>query len=113
MTPEAVRVEVLWWSGCPSWEQAIELVREEVEAAGIDPSGFDVREVSTPEQALEERFPGSPTIRVGGEDIQAPGDNPVGLTCRVYRRSDGRVSPLPDRAVVRDAIARAQHEGPR
>jgi hypothetical protein len=34
-----------------------------------------------------------------------PTDEPAGLTCRVYRRRDGRVSPLPDRADVRDALA--------
>ena len=103
----AVRVEVLWWSGCPSWEEAIDLVREEAEAAGLDPAGLELREVATPEQAQAERFPGSPTIRVAGDDIEPPGENPVGLTCRVYRRPDGRVSPLPDRADVRAAIARA------
>jgi hypothetical protein len=103
----AVRVEVLWWSGCPSWEQAIELVREEAEAAGLDPAALEVREITTPEQAQAERFVGSPTVRVAGEDIQSPGEDPVGLTCRVYRRPDGRVSPLPDRADVRAAIARA------
>ena len=50
---------------------------------------------------------GSPTIRVNGRDLQPPGDEPVGLTCRVYRLRDGRISPLPDRAEVREALAGA------
>jgi hypothetical protein len=103
----APQVEVLWWSGCPSWEQAIELVREEIAGAGLDPGALELREVATEAEAVRERFPGSPTVRVDGHDIEPSGENPVGLTCRVYRRPDGRVSPLPDRADVREAIARA------
>ena len=32
---------------------------------------------------------------------------PSGLTCRVYRRRDGRISPLPDREDIREALRRA------
>ncbi len=111
--PPAVRVELLWWSGCPSADGAIELVREEMGAAGIDPERLEVRELTTEAQALDESFPGSPTIRVDGVDLQPPGEEPVGLTCRVYRRRDGRVSPLPDRGDVREALERALEGRPR
>ena len=53
-------------------------------------------------------FPGSPTIRIDGEDIDPPpGDEPIGLTCRVYRLRDGRFSPTPDPAVLRAALENA------
>ena len=58
-------------------------------------------------EAEREQFVGSPTIRIDGRDVQPPGSDPVGLTCRVYRRPDGRISALPDRADVREALARA------
>src|SRR5208282_662699 len=50
----------------------------------------------TGEQARRLRFPGSPTLRVNGADLieQAP-DDIIGLTCRLYRLSDGRPSPTP------------------
>ena len=98
------RVELLWWSGCPSWEEAIELVREEMAAAGLEPAALEVREVRTDEEAERERFVGSPTVRVGGRDIVDPGDEPPSLSCRVYRLRDGRISALPDREDVRDAL---------
>lgn len=104
MTAAEPRVELLWWAGCPSWEQAIELVREEMAAAGLHPERLEVREVPSDAGAERERFVGSPTIRVNGHDVQDPGEEPTGLTCRVYRLRDGRVSPLPDRADVRDAL---------
>jgi hypothetical protein len=100
-------VELLWWEDCPSWERALGDLREEMGAAGLDPDGVDVREVRTDEDAERESFVGSPTIRIDGRDIQPPGEEPAGLACRVYRLRDGRISPLPDRADVRDALQSA------
>jgi hypothetical protein len=100
------KVELLWWRECPSWERALAGLRDEMEAAGLDPESIDVREIDTAEAAEREEFVGSPTIRVNGEDIQPPGgDQPVGLSCRVYRHRDGRISPLPDPTDVREALA--------
>jgi hypothetical protein len=103
---ETPRIELLWWSGCPSWERALSELRAEAASLGIDPDAIGVREVATGQDAEREGFVGSPTIRIDGRDVQ-PTEEPAGLTCRVYRLRDGRVSPLPDRADVRDALARA------
>ena len=105
MTP---RVEFLWWRECPSWERALSDLREAMEASGLDPGSLVLSEIDTEDLASSEAFVGSPTIRIDGEDISPPGDEePVGLNCRVYRRRDGRVSPLPDPEDVREALARA------
>lgn len=104
-------VQLLWWRGCPSWEEALAIVREEMNAAGIDPSSLDLREIRTDRDAELEGFVGSPTIRVDGSDVDPPRDQPIGLTCRVYRLRDGRISPLPDRELVRTALERAGDEG--
>jgi 8-oxo-dGTP pyrophosphatase MutT (NUDIX family) len=91
------RVELLWWRECPSWERALAMLREAMEAAGLDQKSVDVREVDTDALAEREDFVGSPTIRVNGRDVQPPvAGEPTGLACRVYRRRDGRTSPLPD-----------------
>jgi hypothetical protein len=105
--PRSPAVELLWWSGCPSWEEALAILREEMQGAGIDPSTLSVREVRTDGDAELEQFVGSPTIRVDGGDIDPPRGEPIGLTCRVYRLGDGRISPLPDRARLREALERA------
>jgi hypothetical protein len=104
------RVELLWWRECPSWEEALEVVREEMDAVGIDPEELRVREIRTDREAELESFVGSPTIRVNGLDLDPPGDEPIGLTCRVYRLRDGRISPLPDRAELREALVSAMAE---
>ena len=101
---EAPQVELLWWRGCPSTAEAIELVRAEMRDAGIDPMALRVREICDDREAEAAAFPGSPTVRVDGRDVQEPDGEPGGLTCRVYRLRDGRISPLPDRADVREAL---------
>jgi hypothetical protein len=100
-------VEFLWWEGCPSWPRALEMLREAMEATGLDPDLIELNEIETDADAERESFPGSPTIRIDGEDIQPPGDNPIGLSCRVYRRPDGRSSPLPDRGELERVLRSA------
>ena len=104
-----MRVELLWWEGCPSTEKTLEDLREAMTALGLDPSAVELREVPTDEAAAEASFVGSPTIRIDGRDIQPPADEPAALTCRVYRLRDGRYSPTPDPDDVRDALKEAVH----
>jgi hypothetical protein len=104
------RVEFLWWEGCPSHEQALAELRDAMSQAGLEPASVDVRHVDTEDEAARERFPGSPTIRIDGRDVQ-PTDEPAGLTCRIYRLRDGRVSPTPDPADLRDALMSATKAG--
>ena len=99
-------VELLWWDGCPSWQEALEQLREAMRESGFDPERIDVRHVDSDAEADRLGFVGSPTVLIDGEDIAPPGDEPTGLTCRIYRLRDGRVSPLPDPADLREALAR-------
>jgi hypothetical protein len=86
------------------------MLREEMREAGFDPTELKVTEIETADDADRTEFPGSPTIRIDGADFQPPGpDEPRGLTCRVYRQRDGRVSPLPDRDDLREALAKARN----
>jgi hypothetical protein len=105
------RVEFLWWEGCASHERALAELRDAMAAAGLDPGAVEVRHVPTEEDARLHAFVGSPTIRIDGRDLQPPEDEPVGLTCRVYTLRDGRVSPTPDPADLRDALTSATKAG--
>ena len=100
-------VEVLWWEGCPSTEKALAAVRDVLADEGLDPDAVVLREVRTDDDARRERFVGSPTIRIGGIEVAPAEREPSGLTCRVYRLRDGRMSPIPDREDIREAIRRA------
>ena len=94
-----MEVELLYWDGCPSHPEALALLREAL-GEGVP---VTVREIVDEEQAAQERFPGSPTIRVDGADL-FPIDDPPGLSCRVYRLADGRYSPTPDPTELRERL---------
>ena len=87
-----MKVELLWWEGCPSHPEALEDLERVLREEGVD-AEVDLVEVESDDQAHRERFPGSPTIRLDGEDAIAPPEGePFSLTCRVYRLRDGRIS---------------------
>jgi hypothetical protein len=100
-------VEVFYWEGCPSLPETLAELDRVLREEGLDMT-VELVEVLTDEQAREERFPGSPTIRINGEDIVTPADDePFSLTCRVYRTRDGRISAVPDPEDLREAVRRA------
>jgi hypothetical protein len=102
-----MKVELLWWEGCPSHPETLADLKRVLRDEGVD-ADVDLVEVADDEQARRERFPGSPTIRIDGADAIAPADGePFSLTCRVYRLRDGRVSPTPDPEDLREAVRRA------
>ena len=105
-----MKIEMLFWEGCQSHPEALELLQDVLRERGIE-EPIELREVFTLEDAVEHGFPGSPTIRIDGRDPfpSAPGD-PRGLTCRVYRLRDGRVSPVPDPADLRETLRRLKED---
>ncbi len=93
-----MRIDLLYFEGCPSWQAALENLRA---AAGDTP--IHVIRVSTVEQAQVERFCGSPTIRANGVDIFPVDDPAYGLACRVYHTPAGP-SGVPTVEMIRAAL---------
>ena len=97
-------IELLYWEGCPSYPEARELLEDVLAARGVD-AGIRMTHVATDAQAEELRFPGSPTIRIDGRDVDSRGAaSPPALTCRIYYLPDGRVSPIPSREELEAAL---------
>ena len=90
-----MRVELLYFGGCPSWQVADERLAAALRALGRVDVVVERRRVETPEQAEEANFSGSPTIRIDGTDPFATGEEQVGLACRVYDTATG-LSGSPD-----------------
>jgi hypothetical protein len=101
-----MQIELLYWDGCPSHPEALELLEETLRCHGVA-ADVEVREVVTEADAAALRFPGSPTIRIDGCDVDPAGaDSPPALTCRIYRTPDG-VSPVPTRQQLEEAVIAA------
>ncbi len=83
-----MRIELLYFDGCPSWQAALENLHTALAKAGIDDPVELVR-VESDEEALRQRFQGSPTIRVDGLDLFPAGHDSYALGCRVYQTPEG------------------------
>jgi hypothetical protein len=102
-----LRVSFLYYEDCPSHESALERLRQVLTDEGID-AEVEVVKVETDAEAAQWRFVGSPTILVEGRDIDPPPSNAqYALTCRAYRREDGRISPLPPPELIRRSLRAA------
>lgn len=105
-TPEVNTLTVLGWSGCPTTHRTEEWVREACREAGLEPPAMVVEYIETQAEAEEARFIGSPTFVWRGADLFPEPDEIPALGCRIYRRPDGRISPLPDPAEFAGVLRR-------
>ena len=99
-----MKIELFYWDGCPSYPEAHELLRSVLDERGIGDE-IELREVTSNEEAQELGFPGSPTIRIDGRDVDPAGASaPPSLSCRIYHLPGGRVSPVPSREQLEEAL---------
>ena len=99
-----MKVEVLFFAGCPGYEALLPEVRRLALAAG---ARLEVRAVENMEDARAERFLGSPTVRVDGHDVDpgAADRDDFGLKCRLYHGGNGQAH-RPSAACIRAALGR-------
>ena len=93
-------IEVLYVPGCPNHQTAVDRLRSALRAAAID---AEIQDIAVTEDAMARRlkFPGSPTIRIDGRDVEANPQNSYGLACRLYSNGTG----VPALEALRRAIA--------
>lgn len=102
-----MRIELLYFESCPSYEILLPRLRSLLERAGIDEQ-IELRRVETFEAAERERFLGSPTVRIDGKDIDpgAIGRSDFGLKCRLYRDEEGTANGTPSNETIAHALQR-------
>ena len=97
-------VEILYFDGCPNHVPALALVERLSGELGI---ATEIRLVNVPDNqaAQEHRFLGSPTIRVGGRDVdpQTEERTDYALACRIFNTDTG-IAGQPDERWVRKAL---------
>ena len=99
-----MRVEVLYFGGCPTYVAATRNVREVLTELGMD-AEVELVGVNSDEEAERLRFPGSPTIRVDGRDLFPIAERDVwALGCRTYATPEG-LKGHPTREMIREALA--------
>ena len=109
--PSRPVIDVLYVQDCPHYPATLAMVERVQAELGID---ADLQSTLVVDQAAADqaRFPGSPTVRVDGHDVE-PGSEPATeyvVGCRLYRlehRFDGQ----PEERWVREALLRAAGRG--
>jgi hypothetical protein len=82
-----MRVEVLYFDGCPTYREAEKTLRGVFARKDTE---VELVAVNTDEEAQRLRFPGSPTIRVNGEDLfPVPERAEYAFGCRMYATPEG------------------------
>ncbi len=102
-----MKIELLYMPGCPNRPLAMERIQAALETLGLPATIAEV-EVGSTEEAERLRFPGSPTVRVDGADVEpdARSGRPCEMMCRVYCGEDG-VEGAPPVPVIIAAICEA------
>lgn len=102
-----MKIEVLYFDGCPNHEALLPHLRELLREARVT-SPIELVEVPDESTALRERFLGSPTLRVDGRDIEPGADQRTdfGLKCRLYQTDGGFTGTPPDEWML-EAVRRA------
>jgi hypothetical protein len=105
-----MKIELLYFDACPTWQGTLDEVRRLVTEAQLDAvAELHLIAVTSDDEAQEQRFLGSPTVRVDGVDVDASAKDTTtfGLQCRVYS-DEGRLRPSPPASWIRKALG---HQG--
>jgi hypothetical protein len=100
-------IEVLYVPDCPNYQGTLALVERVRAELGTD---TELHSTLVVDQAAADqaRFPGSPTVRVNGHDVES-GSEPAAeyvLGCRLYRL-EHRFAGQPEERWIREALLRA------
>src|SRR5205823_5296338 len=98
-------IEVLYIPGCCNHRRAVERVRLLLSSEDADLPVVEVP-VNDEVAARSLQFPGSPTVRINGRDVEPSPQARFAFACRLY--SDG--SGLPPDVVVQRAISAAKRQ---
>jgi hypothetical protein len=85
-----VKIELLYFDGCPNHEALLPRLREILARAGIS-TEIELRKITGDDAAQCERFLGSPTVRVNGHDVEPHAElrTDYGIKCRLYHTASG------------------------
>ena len=102
------KIKFLYFADCPNYLLALDLLDEVLNDENLD-WPIEMILVTTEETAVSQKFLGSPSIRIGGEDLEGISGSEVeyGLKCRVYQ-VNGKTQGFPPEKLIRDAIQRAK-----
>ncbi len=83
-----MRIILVYFEGCPSWQTTDAALREAKRRTGIEVA-IEYRRIESEQEAQDAGFQGSPTLLIDEQDPFPRPDAPVGLSCRLYHTPAG------------------------
>lgn len=101
-----MKIELLYFEGCPNFEPTAELLREAVAELRVE-AEIEIVKVVDAADAEAKRFLGSPSIRINGRDLEISEDKSTAYTmrCRLYHTDS--LSGVPSKAIIDSALKSA------
>jgi hypothetical protein len=85
---DVMKIDLLYFDGCPSWQLGLENLKAAVAAGGIE---AEIRLVKVEEkyEAEKLKFLGSPSFQIYGIDLWPEERTIYALSCRIYPTPQG------------------------
>lgn len=83
-----MKIKLLYFDGCPSWQTGLENLRTALQMEQLDDS-VELVKVKDDPDAARLKFLGSPSFRVDGRELWPERRESYSLSCRVYSTPEG------------------------
>lgn len=95
-----MKIEFLYFDGCPNHEAALTDLKEVLSDADIK-DDIQIINILQPEDVSKHRFLGSPSIRINGKDLEITEDESTeySMRCRRYKNGD-RMEGFPSKELI-------------
>jgi len=97
-----MKIELLYFDGCPSWETGLKNLEAALQEEGITAS-MEMVKVEDDSSAARLKFLGSPHFRVDGHDLWPEDREVYSLSCRVYPTPEG-IKGFPTVAMLKQQL---------
>lgn len=103
-----MKIELLYFDGCPNHETALTNLKEVLSEAGMK-AEVGVINIEKPEDVTKHRFLGSPSIRINDEDLEIDEDESTeySMRCRRYKNGDA-VEGFPSKELIKTKLSAIQ-----
>ncbi|MEK6678812.1 MAG: hypothetical protein AABY39_05285 [Nitrospirota bacterium] len=105
-----MKVELLYFKGCPNISMARKNLNEAFAKADI-PAQWDEIDLNDPNMPKELKGYGSPTILIDGKDVTGIVAEGESLSCRTYYTAKGEITGAPDAEIIVKAILESAQKG--
>ena len=104
-----MKVEFLYFEGCPSYIKTLENLKEILSDEKIE-SELKLIKVESPSEAEFHGFQGSPSIRINGVDLEGKKDG-YSYNCRLYK-IDGKLTGIPGKEYILKRLKNMEMNNP-